>query len=343
MKLSTEERDLVEQNLGLVNVHIKRFVSLPRGPRRDREYDDLFQEGSIALMQAAKTHDPERHGPFAAYAIPRIHHAISIALYERFSTVRVPAKSVKRAKQRKNEHTQSDRHRPEPALVDTRSMGDSELPNASSGQARHRPGEIARRAGRPWKAPERTAADVLRELYEAAVREASRRLIQSGRGRDDRAELIRRFVEERLLVPEASARTAKRQLAREFKCSIGRVQNCEEALRNEVRELLSSCDGFQALLKLSRADTDGLQTVLDAATAAQLEREGLDGFAKRFGQLGAERQAAVLRELIRVTMGSMTGFARRLFGQLDAAGRMKILGAMHTGERATHRRGDRTA
>ncbi len=332
MKLSAQEKALVEQNLGLVNVHIRRCVSLPGGPRRDREYDDLFQEGSIALMQAARTYDPKRHGPFAAYAIPRIHHAVSIALYERFSTVRVPAKSVKRAKQRRQEPGDSDRHRPEPALVDTRSLGDGEPSLAGSAGVRHRPAQTPGLAGRPWARRGRTVADAMRDLYEAAVREAARRVIEAGRGRSDRAELIRRFVDERLLVPEASSRTAKRQLARDFDCSIGRVQNCEEVLRSEIRRLLEAGDDFDALQRLARGDADGYGATLDEADAARVERQGVEGFATRFARLEPARQAHVLRQLVSATTGSLAGFARRLYAGLDTPGRMRILGEMDQGD-----------
>lgn len=328
MKLTDEQRSQVEQNLGLVNVHIRRFVSLPRSPHRQREYDDLYQEGCLALMQAAKTYDPRRHGPFAAYAIPRIHHAISIALYERFATVRVPAKSIKRARERRRNLSEADRHRPEPALVDTHSLADGSLDGPVITEARHRPSRAAQESGRPWRREEPTLRSRLREKYEAAVREAANRLKRSARGRQDRDALIQRFVEDRLLVPEPDARTSKRQLARDFKCSIGRVQSCEDALIAEIRALLSFDEEFQAMIKLVRRDDEAMDRVIDGALAAELNDIALNGFAGAFACLPADQQAEVLRELVRQTIGSLSRYAARLFGRLNAQERVRCLGVV---------------
>ncbi len=335
MKLTETEQKLVEDNLGLINVHIRRFVAVPRSPTRQREYDDLYQEGCLALMQAAQTHDPDRHGPFAAYAIPRIHHAISMALYERFSTVRVPAKSIKRARERQRSCSAADRHRPEPALVDTYSLPDESLDACVSVQARHHPRTGAPGAGRPWRKERATIRSRLRAKYEAAVLEAARRLSATGRGREDRAALIQRFVEDRLLIPEPDAQTSKRQLARDFDCSIGRIQSCEDALMDAIRGLLTADDEFQALVRLARQEDEGLDAALDEQAGDRLERASLDGFARRFARLASDDQAVVLRALVCQTMGSLSGFARRLFGQLDVKSRATFLGAVLSGEART--------
>ncbi len=323
MKLTEEQRALVEQNLGLVNVHIRRFVALPRSPHRQREYDDLYQEGCLSLMESAKTHDPARHGPFAAYAIPRIHHAISMALYERFSTVRVPAKSVKRARQRQRDRAGDDRHRPEPALVETHNFSDESMDARVSTRSRPCPPGACRAAG-----GEGIIRARLREKYQAAVREAADRVCASGRGREDRHALIKRFVEERLLIPEPGAQTSKRQLARDFSCSIGRVQSCDDALTGEIRGLLGADDEFRALLHLARQEDEGMDAPVEASAGAKLTRAALDGFARRFARLPAGVQADVLRNLVCTVLGSLSDFARRLFGQLDVRQRAHFLGAV---------------
>ena len=328
MKLTEQQRQLVAENLGLVNVHIRRFVAVPRSPSRQREYEDLYQEGCLALIQAAKTHDPVRHGPFAAYAIPRIHHAISVALYERFATVRVPAKAVKRARRRQREAVDSPRHRPEPALVSIHGLADESPDGATDLEARHRPGGTMRSAGRPWCGDPPTIRNRLRRKYEAAVRVAADRLSGGGRGREDRDALIRRFVEERLLIPEPDAQTPKRQLAREFRCSIGRVQSCEDSLVAEIRSLVNADEEFGAMIALARREERGMDTVLDPSAAAELERQALDGFARRFARVPPDRQGAILRDLVRNTIGSLSGFARRLFGQLDQRRRYELLGIL---------------
>jgi hypothetical protein len=330
MKLTEEQRKLVEQNVGLINVHIRRFVAVPRSPTRQREYDDLYQEGCLALMQAAKTHDPDRHGAFAAYAIPRIHHAISIALYERFSTVRVPAKSVKRARERRRKLVGTERHRPEPALVETHSLPAASLDACASAQQRHRPSYTTRHTGRPWRGDQPSIRSRLRHKYEAAVREAAERICAAGRGRSDRSKLIQRFVEERLLIPEPESRTAKRQLARDFNCSIGRIQTCEDALASETRLLLNADDEFQALLRLARKHEEGMDLAVDEGERSRLERAAADGFARRFARLRTDLQATVLRDLVCETMGSLGDFARRLFSQLEVRRRAHFVGAVMT-------------
>ena len=90
--LTDEQRRLVRENIGLVSVHLRRYVGNLAFPRRDREWDDLFQEGCLGLIQAAAAFRQERGIPFAAFALARIHNAVSRALHCKFSTVHVPPK-----------------------------------------------------------------------------------------------------------------------------------------------------------------------------------------------------------------------------------------------------------
>lgn len=88
--LTDEQQRLVRENIGLVSVHLRRYVGNLAFPRRDREWDDLFQEGCLGLIQAAVAFRQERGIPFAAFALARIHNAVSRALHCKFSTVHVP-------------------------------------------------------------------------------------------------------------------------------------------------------------------------------------------------------------------------------------------------------------
>ncbi|MCC7293149.1 MAG: hypothetical protein IT449_13905 [Phycisphaerales bacterium] len=92
-RLSDAQRRLVADNCGLVAVHLRRHVFNLREPRRDREWEDLFQEGCIGLLRAAVRFDEAAGIPFAAFALPRIHQAVSLAIQERFSLVRDPGRS----------------------------------------------------------------------------------------------------------------------------------------------------------------------------------------------------------------------------------------------------------
>ena len=89
-QLTPEQKRLVEENLGLVGTHVRRLVPARSSPRRDREWDDLFQEGCLGLAKAASSFDESKGVPFAAYALRRIQSAVSRALPRVFATVRVP-------------------------------------------------------------------------------------------------------------------------------------------------------------------------------------------------------------------------------------------------------------
>ncbi|MCX7903097.1 MAG: RNA polymerase sporulation sigma factor SigF [Caloramator sp.] len=57
---------LVKNNLGLVNLVIKRFVNM------GFEYEDLFQIGCIGLVKAIKNFKVEQNVRFSTYAVPMI-------------------------------------------------------------------------------------------------------------------------------------------------------------------------------------------------------------------------------------------------------------------------------
>ena len=94
--LTDQQRRIVNENIGLVAVHLRRYVTNLSQPRRDREWEDLFQEGCLGLIDAATRFRAERGIPFVAFALPRIHNAVSKALQAKFSTVRIPAMRVDR-------------------------------------------------------------------------------------------------------------------------------------------------------------------------------------------------------------------------------------------------------
>lgn len=74
MKLTAEERIIVEDNMGLVGRVIKDKVHLPSGIFT---YEDLFQIGCIGLCKAAAT---DRGGCFSTYAYRLIWNEICDAL-----------------------------------------------------------------------------------------------------------------------------------------------------------------------------------------------------------------------------------------------------------------------
>ena len=84
--LNDEQRSLVQQNTGLVYVHMKNYVNPLGIPWTRREWDDLIQEGTLGLIRAAQKFDPARNIPFAAFALPRIHTAVRRAMLKRFGS-----------------------------------------------------------------------------------------------------------------------------------------------------------------------------------------------------------------------------------------------------------------
>src|SRR3990172_4876630 len=102
--LTDEQRRLVRDNVGLVAVHLRRNVANLIHPKREREWEDLFQEGCLGLIRAATAFRAERGIPFAAFALPRIHNAVSRALVTKFSTIYVPPRRTKRTPLRPPHH-----------------------------------------------------------------------------------------------------------------------------------------------------------------------------------------------------------------------------------------------
>lgn len=82
--LSTQQQQLVSDHLHMVESQVRSYVAPARSTRREREGDDLYQEGCLGLIRAAKRYDPSSDIPFGAYAKRRIHRAMSEALYEHF-------------------------------------------------------------------------------------------------------------------------------------------------------------------------------------------------------------------------------------------------------------------
>lgn len=64
---------LVEDHMNCVHWAIHKFISV-NASVCGLEYDDLFQEGCIALCHAAETYDEQKNTQFHSYAISVIHN-----------------------------------------------------------------------------------------------------------------------------------------------------------------------------------------------------------------------------------------------------------------------------
>jgi DNA-directed RNA polymerase specialized sigma24 family protein len=88
--LSDAQRAEADRHIPLVYLQLARQPGAERRAVPDRDAEDLAQEGFVALAIAVRDYSKRRHGTFAAYAIARIHCAMSRTLYERIGGIRVP-------------------------------------------------------------------------------------------------------------------------------------------------------------------------------------------------------------------------------------------------------------
>lgn len=89
-----EQQQLIINNLALVNYCIKKYIFIG-----DDEYEDLFQEGCLGLVLAARRFDPSKGYQFSTYAIRMITGTIKRyknTKANRFRGLHVPAKHVER-------------------------------------------------------------------------------------------------------------------------------------------------------------------------------------------------------------------------------------------------------
>ncbi len=66
MLQATDEQTLVTQNMGLINMAIKKYTGF------GVDYDDLFQIGAVGLVKAAKAFDASKNLQFSTYAVTKI-------------------------------------------------------------------------------------------------------------------------------------------------------------------------------------------------------------------------------------------------------------------------------
>lgn len=283
--LTHEQRRLVRENIGLVAVHLRRHVSNLAMPRRDREWEDLFQEGCLGLIKAAVAYRKERGIAFAAFALPRIHNAVSRALQSKFSTVHVPPK--------RSVHCGVDE-----ATAGVR--GGSKRPKVHSLS-----GELGirlrdRRRHDPHGVDGETIGDRLRSKYERAVRGAGEALSTKPSTRGDRDRLVRVLMEERLLVPHEESRRALRQIARDTHSSYARVAQCDKQLIQAVRSALEADPEFCELKHRARSNPHGPGMVIDDDLERDLAAVSADEFLQRFRGATTPDRARMLDVLLQM-------------------------------------------
>ncbi len=306
--LTESQRELAMRHIGLVGMHLRNRVPTPRRPRRDREYDDLFQEGCVALLRAAARFNPATDGVFAAFALPRIRGAVHEALRTRFSLIDVPVKvCVEEAGGRP-----SPRARP----VVMASLTDSIEPAAGpDGCELHESAaeDPEGTAGREGWAAGTTLRHALRDRFERAVRRALAEMATRKWRRRNPMAIVERFARERLLIDRVSARTSLRQIARDAGVSSGRAMSYERLLHAAVCMQLREDPQAALLLELAREDRRGLDGRIDGERARRLAEAEVAGYAARFRGLDEPARATALYRLVEVAGGPVEEVASNLY------------------------------
>ena len=87
-KIEAIRKEIVQHNLLLVIDIAKKYLG------RGLDYDDLFQEGTIGLLDAIDNFDYKKGFKLSAYATKPIHWHIKIALIEQARQIRIPGDKV---------------------------------------------------------------------------------------------------------------------------------------------------------------------------------------------------------------------------------------------------------
>ena len=294
--ISDAQRRRVEANLHLVKSAVARCGGWRCALRNNFEYNDLWQEGCMALVEAVRLHDPARHGEFAPYAISRLHFAVSRYAHERGALVRVPFVTQRRMRQqRREEEARCEERRQRGSHADAARPGEARpgrgrSRSAHSDSDRHRPdhpprvicsegidqgparrcnpfGEADADPDTPRHHP--TVAELAGPRLRATLDAIRDRLVRSGGRSPLRETIIRRCFDERWTIPEADARTPIRQMARELGCSLGGITHCEARFE---REAAAALDGDAMLSELRRIAKSSPQGFGHRLTAAEWSR-----------------------------------------------------------------------
>ncbi len=286
-------------------------------PMRDREREDLFQEGCLGLIQAAATYPEQSSIPFAAFALPRIHGAVSRALHTKFHLIRTPAQRKRTAKgDVDSEGTVSQPRVHSMSDLQTRRLAD---------RRRHDPGSPSHE----------TVGDRLRGKYERALRQAQGEVAGGASRRGDREQLVRTLVEDRFLIPSDESRTALRQIARQTSSSYARVADCDKQLTVAVRERLCADPEFEQLRQRARHHPRGVGRCVDPSLDRALAITGADAFVTRFRGAEPTQRGRMISGLLDLTGDDLHDALRACVQRLAEGDRERLLHGVRRGESGT--------
>lgn len=256
--LSNSQRDLVESHLPLVQHTLNRHRHLVRS---GRDAAELFQEGCLALIESVRNHDPQRHGHFAAFAMARMHFALSKFVHENDSAVRVPFITQRR----KRAAAVAANNRPPSAksgapLPVVQRLADYET--------------AAPQVSGPNASPIVRIGELIRERLDENMKHVIHDLKASPRCAPGTRDVVELCARERWRIPEPEARTSIRKLAKELDCSVGRITHCEERYRKRMNAALSKDATYCKLRDWARRSHRGFDEPMSAERIAKLRPDG---------------------------------------------------------------------
>lgn len=292
--LSDQQRALVQQHLWLVDLHLRKKVPGLNKPLAGRSRDDLYQEGCLGLIEAVRRYDPEQGIPFVAFALPRIHTAVSRALWRGSSLVAVPRRlHLGRGPESRQEFAQV-------VPLDREPPGRVESPEP----------------GRPGSPPAETLGRRLRRKIERAVRSAVEQESRVKSRRGDRRRLLEELAEHRLLVPHEDQRTPLREIARRTGSSIARVVQCDQRLRERIEQALAGDLEIQRLRGEARSHPLGMDAPVDAALQMELRELTERRFMDAFKCAAPQQRSRLLTRLVECCGRTVWEFVNVLYASL---------------------------
>lgn len=290
--LTNAQRQLVESHISLVEMHLSKRVPTSWSPCRGREYDDLFQLGCMALIQAAMSFDPASHGSFSSYALLRIRALIHKALYEYFGTIRVPMSVLKRRLDGRSSTNWPSMATAQQLTPQIEAVLFMESVVGGSGETiRHR----------------------IRFRFERAVRLALRIVAEHPWRNRNPFSVIQRIAQERLLITHERERTPQRQIARESGISSGRIAEYERLLWGTVQEQMTSDPQLPILVQFAEEDSARFDLELTEKQHAILAKADMDAFESEFGRMNRKDKTEVVYRLIEHSSPAVDEVVRNLY------------------------------
>ena len=164
-----------------------------------------------------------------------------------------------------------------------------------------------------------TLHDVIRQRYQAAVRQAMRDMRRRP-WRKNPIPVLERIVADRLLVVHGGERASLRRIARESGVSIGRVSSYEQKLMEAARRFLADDVQTALLIRWARRDPRGFAGPLDDERRRRLERAEVRAFGRRFEALPRDARAELLYAMLERSTPALAEVASNLYRLTRDAG-----------------------